>query len=75
MKKFKIIIEEHVSEEFEVEAENIEEAFNIVEKKYYSGEFVLEPNLCLEKQLTEKKVQNRLNFKLYKIFGVWNETI
>ena len=27
MKKFKIIIEEHVSEEFE--AENMEEAFNI----------------------------------------------
>ncbi|ERK48901.1 DpnD/PcfM family protein [Leptotrichia sp. oral taxon 879] len=43
MKKFKIIIEKHVSEEFEVEAENIEEAFNIAEKKYYSGEFVLEP--------------------------------
>ena len=43
MKKFKIIIEEHVSEEFEVEAENMEEAFNIAEKKYYSGEFVLEP--------------------------------
>ena len=34
MKKFKIIIEEHVSEEFEVEAENMEEAFNIPEKKY-----------------------------------------
>jgi len=31
MKKFKII-EEHVSEEFEVEAENMEEAFNIAKK-------------------------------------------
>ena len=33
MKKFKIIIEEHVSEEFEVEAENMEEAFNIAKNK------------------------------------------
>lgn len=32
MKKFKIIIEEHVSEEFEIEAENMEEAFNIAKK-------------------------------------------
>ena len=32
MKKFKIIIEEHVSEACEVEAENIEEAFNIAKK-------------------------------------------
>ena len=32
MKKFKIIIEEHVSKEFEVEAENMEKAFNIAKK-------------------------------------------
>ena len=32
MKKFKIIIEEHVSEEFEVEAKNMEETFNIAKK-------------------------------------------
>lgn len=43
MKKFNILIEEHIVEKFEIEAENMEEAFNIAEKKYYNGEFVLEP--------------------------------
>lgn len=33
MKKFKIIIEEHVSEGFEVEIENMEEAFNVAKNK------------------------------------------
>ena len=41
--KFKITIEEHVSETFEVEATDIEEAMEIAEEKYYKGEFVLEP--------------------------------
>ena len=43
MKKFKIVIEEHVSGEFEIEAEDMDEAFKIAEKKYYNGEIVLEP--------------------------------
>ncbi|WP_455042517.1 DpnD/PcfM family protein [Leptotrichia buccalis] len=59
MKKFKIIIEEHVSEEFEVEAENMEEAFNIAEKKYYSGEFVLEPGNVSHKLISGKTVDGK----------------
>lgn len=43
MKTFKITIEEHVSGTFEVEANDIEEAMEIAEKKYNEGEFVLEP--------------------------------
>ena len=43
MKKFKIVIEEHVSGEFEIEAENMGKAFKIAEKNYYEGKFVLEP--------------------------------
>ena len=42
MKKFKIVIEEHVSGEFEIEAENTGKAFEIAEKNYYEGKFVLE---------------------------------
>lgn len=42
-KTFKITIEEHVVETFEVEATNLEEAMEIAEEKYYAGEFVLEP--------------------------------
>ena len=43
MKKFYILIEEHTPEKFEIEAEDMDKAFNIAEKKYYNGEFVLEP--------------------------------
>ena len=59
MKKFKIIIEEHVSEEFEVEAENMEEAFVIAEKKYYSGEFVLEPGNVSYKLMSGETVDRK----------------
>lgn len=40
--KIKVIIEERISQEFEVEAENIEEAMEIAEEKYYDGEFVID---------------------------------
>lgn len=42
MKKYYITIEEHISENFEVEANSIEEAMQIAEEKYDNGEFVLE---------------------------------
>ena len=54
MKKFKIVIEEHVSGEFEIEAEDMGKAFEIAEKNYYEGKFVLEPG---------KNVQYGLNFR------------
>ena len=41
-KKFVIDIEEAVVSSFEVEAETMEEAMEIAEEKYWSGEFVLE---------------------------------
>ena len=40
---FKVTIEEHISETFEVEANTLEEAMEIAEQKYNDGEFVLEP--------------------------------
>ena len=40
MKKYKIAIEETVTEEFEVEADNLHKAMEIAAKKYYDGEFV-----------------------------------
>lgn len=43
MKTFKITIEEHISETFEVEANDIGEAMEIAEEKYNDGEFILEP--------------------------------
>lgn len=43
MKKYIITIEETIVQDFEIEAESPEEAFEIAEKKYDAGEFVLEP--------------------------------
>jgi hypothetical protein len=43
MKKFYILIEEYTVEKFKIEAEDMDEAFKIAEKKYYNGEIVLEP--------------------------------
>lgn len=41
MKKIKVIIEEHISQTFEVEAANIDEAMEIAEKLYVDGIFVV----------------------------------
>jgi hypothetical protein len=43
MRRFVVTIEEHISQAFEVEANDIEEAMEIAEESYNNGEFVLEP--------------------------------
>ena len=50
-KKFVFAIEETVVQEFTVYTNNSEEAFEIAEKKYNSGEFVLEPGEVHYKQM------------------------
>lgn len=40
--KIKVIIEEHISDEFIIEADSIEEAMQIAEEKYYDGDFVVD---------------------------------
>lgn len=37
--KIKVIIEEHISREMEIEAEDLEEAMEKAEEYYYDGEF------------------------------------
>ncbi len=49
--KYEITIEEMVSEVFEVEADDMKSAMEIAEKKYVSGEFVLEPGNLITKQM------------------------
>ena len=38
----KVIIEEHISEEFEIEADSVEEAMEIAKQMYFDGELVVD---------------------------------
>ena len=52
MQTYKIGIEEIVSAEFKVEAENSEQALEIAKEKYRSGVFVLEPGELQSKNIS-----------------------
>ena len=49
--KVKIIIEETISKEFEVEVNNIENAYNEIRDKYRMGEIVVEDANLIDAQL------------------------
>lgn len=53
--KYTIAIEETVAKDFEVEANDAEEANGIAEQKYNSGEFVLDPGECHFRQIAITK--------------------
>ena len=71
-KKFIVTIEEMVSEDFEIIAENEEKAEKIATEKYNNGEFVLEPGNLVAKQMqihnvTDDKLQIGLSFNEFTI--------
>ena len=51
MKKYKITIEEMISQTFDVEANSLEEALEIAEHNYKTGKFVLAPGNLVCKQI------------------------
>ena len=57
--KITVTIEKHISQAFEVEADSLEEAMQIAEDKYRSGEFVLD-DPCVTARLMIKKQNNIL---------------
>ena len=56
--KFKITIEEMVSQDFFVDAKDIGSALEIAEKNYGNGEFVLEPGNLVRKQICGESLEN-----------------
>lgn len=59
-RKFVVAIEEIVVQEFEVFAEDGEEAMEKAEKKYWLGEFVLEPGNVSFRQMAIMKPDNEV---------------
>ena len=49
--KYTITIEEAIAKDFEVEADSAEEAYEMAERKYKFGEFVLDPGECQFRQI------------------------
>ncbi len=52
MKKFCVVIEETISEEFEIDAETKEDAISKAIEKYKSGEFILSPGNLESKKIS-----------------------
>ena len=55
MRTYKVTIEEIISEEFEVDAESIEEASEIAEELYFKGEFVVSNPTVEEVNIIDEK--------------------
>ena len=51
MEKFKITIEETVSQDFEIEAASLEEAMELAEQQYNDGKLVIEQGNLVCKQM------------------------
>lgn len=63
VKKFNIFIEEHIVEEFQVEANNLKEAIKIAKEKYKKGEFVLEPGNLVCKLISGENGEEKIEWE------------
>lgn len=57
-KVFKVAIEEHINQIFEVEASDLEEAMQLVEERYYKGEYVLDGEANVSAKLMSAEDEN-----------------
>ena len=62
-KLFKIVIEETVSDEFEVYADNLDDAVQIVKSNYCKGKFVLSPGNISDKKLAVIDMDNNSEYE------------
>lgn len=63
MKSIKVIIEETISQEFEVQVSEdskypLEDALKIAQEKYKNGEFIVDNGVLIEKQMTATDINN-----------------
>lgn len=57
-KVFKVAIEEHINQIFEVEALDLEEAMQLAEERYYKGEYVLDGEANISARLMSAEDEN-----------------
>ena len=57
--KYTITIEETCAKDFEIEASNSDEAYEIAKQKYKSGEFALDPGECQSRQIAITTLNNK----------------
>ena len=57
-KVFKVTIEEHINQTFEVEAADMEEAMELAKERYYKGEYVLEGDVNVSARLVSVEDDN-----------------
>ena len=57
-KVFKVAIEEHINQIFEVEASDLEEAMQLAEERYYKGEYVLDGEANVSAKLMSAEDEN-----------------
>lgn len=58
-KKYIVTIEEVVSDDFEIEATNFDEAIKIAEDKYRNTEIILSPGILIYKQMRVHDEENK----------------
>ena len=58
IKKFKVAIEEHINQIFEVEAADLEEAMQLAEERYNKGEYVLDGDVNVSARLMSAEDEN-----------------
>lgn len=56
--KYTITVEETCAKDFEIETSSVEEVYEMVEQKYKSGEFILDPGECQFRQIAIVKSSN-----------------
>ncbi len=68
MAKYRVTIEETVSETFKVNAKNIGEAMDLAERKYREGEFVLEPGNLVCTQMSAESADGKESTNWVEIY-------